>query len=99
MRFSGIDDIAEQQQLFGFWCAGIMSEQPSGAEVASIADLCIGSAKFRLIGRDAKIARQAHSQASSHCETIHGRDSDCWNIVEQPRKFLPLAETIDAFFE
>src|SRR5258708_4490070 len=99
MSFGGIYDVAEQQQFFGFRCPGIMSKQPGGAEVSSIADLCVGSSKFRLVRSDAKVARQAHAQSGAHCKTIHGGDGDFWDVVEQPRKFVPFAETIDAFLE
>src|SRR5260370_41327704 len=97
MSFGGIYDVAEQQHFFGFRRSGIMSEQPGSAEVASIADLCVGSSKFRLVRSDAKVARQAHAQAGAHRKTIHGGAGDFWNVVEQPRKVLPFAQTIDAF--
>src|SRR6266478_2031544 len=99
MSLGGIYDVAEHQQFFGFRCPGIMSEQPGGAEIASISDLRVGGSKFRLVRRDSKVARQAHAQAGAHCKTIHGGDGDFWNVVEQPRKFLPFAETVDAFFQ
>src|SRR5579864_2932782 len=98
-RLGGVDHVAQEHQLLRFRRAGVLREQPGGAEVAAITDLGVGRSELRLIGSDAQIAGETDAKARAHGESVDGGDGHFRNVVEEPGELLPIAEAVDAFFQ